>query len=134
MVLSRDNRAFVVSAMGYLMLSGMWLLAQGTLLTDDGDRAVGVHLFTVGFLTALIYGLGAHMLPRFTGNPIRSGPLAWAQLALLHGGLWILMAGAWADADSVAMAGGVLIWLTFAIQTARLWPVLWPRRASVENG
>lgn len=129
MMLSRDNRAFVVSAMGYLMLSGAWLLAHGTFLADDASRPVGVHLFTVGFLTSLIYGVGAHMLPRFTGNPIRSGALAWVQLALLHGGLWMLIAGAWTGANGAAAAGGALVWLTFVIQAARLWPVLWPRRA-----
>ena len=127
MMLSRDNRWFIASAMLYLMLSGAWLLSNGALVTDGALRPVGTHLFAVGFVLALIYCVGAHMLPRFTGNPIRSGGLSWAQLALLHAGVWAFVAGTAAGAHWFTAAGGLLVWISLGIFSVRVWPVLWPR-------
>lgn len=85
------------------------------------------HMMLLGFALMTIYGVGLHMLPRFTGNPVRPGALPWIQLALLHAGLWAFVAGAWAGADRLAAAGGGLLWLSLLIYSIRVLPVLWPR-------
>ncbi|OGA53753.1 MAG: hypothetical protein A3F74_05055 [Betaproteobacteria bacterium RIFCSPLOWO2_12_FULL_62_58] len=125
MMLSVDNRWFVSVAMVYFIASGAWLAWHGALVTDDELRAVGVHLFTAGFVQSLIYGLGAHMLPRFTGNPIRMGTWPWIQFCAIHGGLVVFAAGIVLPDTRVAVTGGVLMWLSFLIYAWRVWPVLW---------
>ena len=126
MLLSTDNRAFIVAAMVYLMLSGAWLLRSGALLTEGALRPVGAHLFTAGFVLSLIYGLGAHMLPRFTGNPIRMGAWPWAQFVALHAGIIVFCAGFALPGGRATLAGGVLMWLSLVIYAWRVGPVLWP--------
>jgi hypothetical protein len=128
-LLSADNRWFIASAMIHLFASGIWMLAHGAMVTGGAAGVVGMHLFAVGFVLSLIYGLGAHMLPRFTGNPIRVGALPWLQLALLCAGLWTLAAGSWAGIAPIVAAGGGLLWVSFLIYAVRILPVLWPARA-----
>lgn len=125
--LSTDNRFFAMASMVYLMLSGLGLIINGALLSDGPARPVALHLFTVGFVLSLIYALGAHMLPRFTGNPIRMGNWPWAQMGLLHAGLFGYVLGYLAGLHAVIVAGGGLIWLSLLIFFLRIWPVLWPK-------
>lgn len=127
MLLSADNRAFIAAAMIYLMLSGAWLLAQGSLVTGGALRPIGIHLFGAGFVLSLIYGLGSHMLPRFTGNPIRAGAWAWTQFFAIHAGIVVFSAGFALSSEHVALTGGILMWLSLSIYAWRVWPVLWPR-------
>ena len=129
MFLSRDNRWFVATSMAYLIASALWLAWQGTLIADPPLRIMGVHLFKAGFVLSLIYGLGAHMLPRFTGNPIATGRLPWIQLGTLNSGLPLFLFGAATGMRVAALAGGALIWLSFAVFAWRVWRVLWPRAA-----
>ncbi len=126
MLLSTDNRAFIVAAMIYLMLSGAWLLGSGALLAEGALRSVGVHLFAAGFVLSLIYGLGAHMLPRFTGNPIRMNAWPWAQFLALHAGIIIFSAGFALPGGHATLVGGILMWLSLLIYAWRVRPVLWP--------
>ena len=125
--LSTDNRFFAITSMMYLMLSGLGLVINGALLSDGPARPVALHLFTVGFVLSLIYALGAHMLPRFTGNPIRMGGWPWAQMGLLNVGLLGYVAGYLAGLHAVIVAGGGLIWLSLLVFILRIWPVLWPK-------
>jgi hypothetical protein len=69
-------------ALGRLIVSGFAMLAAGSLLAP-----APMHLYG-GFVLCLIYALGAHMLPRFTGRPIRGGAWSSAQLALFALRLW----------------------------------------------
>jgi len=127
MLLSVDNRFFIVTAMAYLIASGAWLLAQGMLVTDGALRPVGIHLFGAGFVLSLIYGLGAHMLPRFTGNPIMVGSWPQVQYGCLNLGIMLFIGGYWLASRWVIVAGGVLMWLSLLIFTLRVWLVLWRR-------
>ncbi|MFN7087744.1 MAG: glutaredoxin family protein [Burkholderiales bacterium] len=131
LLLSADNRLFIVTAMVYLIASGTWLLAHGMLLTGSTLRPVGIHLFGAGFVLSLIYGLGAHMLPRFTGNPIRVGAWPRAQYMCLNLGIMLFAGGHWLLARWAMIAGGALMWLSLLIYALRAWPVLW--RQDVET-
>ena len=125
--LSLDNRLFMLGAMIYLMLGGLGLVINGALLSDGPARPVALHLVTGGFMLMLVYGLGAHMLPRFTGNPILMGVWPWIQMGLVHAGLLAYSAGFLAGVYLVVIAGGALIWLSLLVFTVRIWPVLWPK-------
>lgn len=134
MILSRDNRAWLVAALAYLAAAAVVLAAQGSLLPDGPGRAGAVHLFVAGFAVFMIYGLGAHMLPRFTGNPIRVGAWPWVQFALGNAGLPLLAAGLWIGDRALALAGGVAFWAALAIFASRILPVLAVGAASPAGG
>jgi len=124
--LSVTSRAAILGAMAYMLLAGA-ALPFGGLLLEGPLRIAAVHLFGLGFLTLLVYGLGEHMLPRFTGAPIRLGGWSWSQQALLHLGLWAIVVGALGAWRSVIAIGGLLAWLSLLLFLFRLWPVLWGR-------
>ena len=85
------------------------------------DRAAGALLRPLhaelnlwGWTTLLIYGMAYHMLPRFTGRPLRWPGLAAVQSWLAIGSValvgagWIGMVNALPYAQSVLVAGGAL--------------------------
>ena len=108
----------------YLAVGGSALAFGGGIVGDVPWRAAAAHVFGLGFVAFMIFGLGEHMLPRFTGNPIRMGALAWTQQALAHAGLLLLGTGLFTGGSIEALAGGSAAWIAFALFAARLWPVL----------
>ena len=115
LLLGRDERLFALSAMIFLLASGITMLAAGSLLAP-----APMHLFG-GFVLCLIYALGAHMLPRFTGRPIRAGAWSHAQLVFADVGIATFALGS-------PLAGGALLWLSLALFTARIAPLLFVGR------
>jgi hypothetical protein len=61
------------------------------------------------------------------------GALAWVQQAAAHAGTLLLAGGLVASLRGIALAGGVLAWMAFALFAARLWPALWPRATAVPS-
>jgi hypothetical protein len=100
------------------------------------DRAAGAWLRPLhaglnlwGWVTLLIYGMAYHMLPRFTGQPLRRPGLAVVQSWLAIGGValvalgWVAVVGAVPGAQAVLVAGGalqVLAALLFALLIGEL--------------
>ncbi len=125
LLLSLDNRLFILGAVLCLMAGGSGLVINGSLLSDGPARPVAMHLVTIGFMLMLLYGLGAHMLPRFMSRPIRNGVWPWLQMGLVQLGLLGYVVGFWTARPVLVIAGGGLVWLSLAIFTWRLWPVLW---------
>ena len=115
--------AIVFSAV-YLAIAGAALVLGGGLDGEPPWRAAALHVYGLGFATFLVFGLGEHLLPRFTGAPIRGGALAWLQQAMAHAGIVLLTVGFVIDIGALALAGGALAWGAFAIFAARLAPVL----------
>jgi len=113
LLLGRDERLFALSALAWLLAAGAAMLAAGSLLAP-----APMHLFG-GFVLCLIYALGAHMLPRFTGRPVRGGAWSLAQLACADAGIASFALGA-------QLAGGSLLWTSLLVFALRLWPVLQP--------
>lgn len=130
MMLSTDNRWFVSTAMIYLVASGMWFAWHGAMIADGSNRGIGLHLFGAGFVQSLIYGLGGHMLPRFTGNPIRAGGFAWVQYGCINTGIALFMGSHWLESRWMLILGGLLMWLSLLMFALRLWPVLWRQHAN----
>jgi hypothetical protein len=96
-------------------------------------RAAALHVYGVGCVLFLIYGLESHMLPRFTGNPIVMGVWPWLQFAFAQLGLPLLCLGLWRQYTPLAAAGGLMLWLSMVLHATRLWPVLWPK-GDTEHG
>jgi glutaredoxin len=106
----------ICAAAAYLVLAGAAFLFEA--------RAAALHLFGQGFAGFFVFGFGEHLLPRFTGAPIRGGAAAWLQQGLAHAGLVLLSAGLAGGLRSLALAGGLLAWAALALFAARLAPLL----------
>jgi hypothetical protein len=122
--LGATSRWAIAAAALYLVLAGAGLVFGGGIAGDPPWRPVALHLYGLGFLGFAIFGLGEHMLPRFTGAPIRGGWLAWTQQGLVHAGIVLLAAGLELGVTSMALVGGLLAWSGLAVFAARLLPVL----------
>jgi hypothetical protein len=114
----------VVAAALYLALAGAALVFGDGIAGEAPWRAGALHIFGMGFAAFFVFGLGEHLLPRFTGAPIRGGAVAWLQQGLAHAGTILLAAGLYAGLTPLAIAGGALAWCAFALFAARLAPVL----------
>ena len=123
----------IVSAAGYLALAGAALVFGGGIAGDAPWRAAALHTFGLGFAAFIIFGLGEHLLPRFTGAPIRSGWLAWIQFGAAHAGVLLLVAGFAVDRRDLDLAGGVLAWSALALFATRIAPVLLHLAATDES-
>lgn len=127
MMLSRDNRLWIVCSMLYLLAAGAFVLGAGSLLPAGSARAAAPHVYGAGCLLFLVYGLESHMLPRFTGNPIVMGSWPWLQFVFAQLGLPLLCLGLWWQHTLLAAVGGLMLWLSFVLHAMRIWPVLWPK-------
>ncbi|MCC6196005.1 MAG: cbb3-type cytochrome c oxidase subunit I [Burkholderiales bacterium] len=123
------NRWFIAAALVYALLGG--LLGLAWLAVPDRLPAFTLrahaHLMLVGFIGMMIFGVGLHVLPRFTGRNLYSERLADWQFALVNAGL-VAMVGGWLGAlAAVARAGGALLWAGLAlfalnvVATVRPW-------------
>ncbi|MCC7081497.1 MAG: thioredoxin family protein [Burkholderiales bacterium] len=122
----------IVAAAFYLVLAGAALVLGDGIAGDAPWRAPAVHIYGLGFLVFFVFGLGEHLLPRFTGAPIRGGGVAWLQQALAHGGTILLSLGFLLAARPLAITGGVLAWSAFALFACRLAPVLRARNVDAQ--
>jgi hypothetical protein len=106
------NRLFILSALAYSLLGallGLVWLAHPGLIPGNVPRIHG-HLMLLGFVTMMIYGVGLHVLPRFSGRPLYSERLANVQLWLANLGLWAMVAGWFLWHNLTVSAGGLLAW------------------------
>ena len=56
-------------------------------------RPVHVHMNLLGFVTMMIYGVAYHVLPRFTGNPLRNRTAAGVHWWVSNVGLALMVVG-----------------------------------------
>lgn len=117
----------IFSSAAYLAVAGAALVFGGGIDGEAPWRAAALHVYGLGFAVFLVFGLGEHLLPRFTGAPIRGGAVAWLQQGAAHAGVVLLGIGFLVDLRALALAGGVLAWIAFALFAARLAPVLFIR-------
>ncbi len=113
----------------YALLGGRlgltWLASPG--LIPGRVLRAHAHLMLVGFVGMMIFGIGLHVLPRFTGRALYSERLADAHFALANLGLLALLAGWLGGVPVAATTGGLLLWLGFVafavnvIGTVRPW-------------
>jgi cbb3-type cytochrome oxidase subunit 1 len=78
---------FIKSALIYFMLAialGLYMAASGTIYPY---MPIHAHFNLLGWMSMMIYGVGYHILPRFSGRPIYSEKIAEWQFWLAHIGL-----------------------------------------------
>ena len=134
-------RRFIRSSLFWLgvgVVLGVWMAAWPAAVQY---RPAHMHANLLGFVSMMIFGVAYHVIPRFTGAPLRSEPLALAHVWIANGGLALMVAGWIARAHalgawrSLLVAGGLLsatgaflfiynIWRTL---DAAPHPVLGPR-------
>jgi nitric oxide reductase large subunit len=111
------NRWFIALALVYALAGGLvglaWLADPG-LLPGLALRA-HAHLMLVGFVGMMVFGVGLHVLPRFTGRDLFSERTADAQFWAANVGLVAMVSGWFASAPWLATAGAALLWLAFAL-------------------
>ena len=113
----KRNRLFITLALAYALLGGLvalaWLAWPG-LIPGNVPRLHG-HVMLLGFMAMMIYGVGLHVLPRFSGRPLFSERLANTQLWVSNLGLWLMAAG-WLLLDNRLVGlGGLLSWTGIAM-------------------
>lgn len=108
-------KAFLKSSLAWLALGVTLGGAMAAYPPWIVYRPVHVHMNLLGFVTMMIYGVAYHVIPRFTGHPLHSRPIAVAQWWLANVGLAVMAVGftlrARGGIDTATMvlgAGGVL--------------------------
>jgi cbb3-type cytochrome oxidase subunit 1 len=105
----------------FIRSSLVWLgvgVVLGLWLTLDAGAAVyrpaHMHANLLGFVSMMIFGVAYHVLPRFSGTPLRSRRVALVHVFVANAGLAMMMAGwllrlTWpAVTPSLLAVGGVL--------------------------
>ncbi len=123
------NRLFVAMALVYALAGGLVGLAWSTLpgrLSPYALRA-HAHFMLVGFVGMMIFGVGLHVLPRFSGRPLYSERLADLQFVVTNAGLLIACTAWLAGFPTVVPIGGAGLWIGFilfavnVVLTVRPW-------------
>jgi cbb3-type cytochrome oxidase subunit 1 len=71
-------------------------------------RPAHAHANLLGFVSMMIFGVAYHVVPRFTGAPLRSRRLPVVHLWLANAGLTLLVAG-WTARVFVPVAGNAAV-------------------------
>jgi len=93
-------------------------------------RPVHMHMTLLGFVTMMIYGVGYHVLPRFSGSPLWSRRLAGIHVWASNAGLALMCIGfslrvqtesSQTTAGMILGAGGVLSAIGAYLFAFNLW-------------
>jgi len=126
------NRLFVLVALAYALVGGLVGLAWATFPSALSPYAplAHAHLMLVGFVGMMIFGIGLHVLPRFSGRPLYSERLADVQFALTNAGLITMCIGWLARISRIVPVGGAGIWIGLLLFTANVVLTIrpWARR------
>jgi hypothetical protein len=76
--------------LGVGVLLGLWLTLDGRAVIY---RPAHMHANLLGFVSMMIFGVAYHVLPRFSGAPLRSRTAANAHFWLANAGLAAMVAG-----------------------------------------
>lgn len=127
----------------FIRSSLLWLgagVVLGVWMTLDPAAAIyrpaHMHANLLGFVSMMIFGVAYHVVPRFTGNPLRSRSVAgvhvWvanAGLVLMVGG-WLLRASAPALSRAALIVGGIASAAGAFLFIGNIWLTLEPRRTA----
>jgi cbb3-type cytochrome oxidase subunit 1 len=110
LAMRRRNRLYVTISLIYAMIGGL----VGIIRLADPELIPGnvllihAHIMLLGFVLMMIYGVGLHVIPRFSGYPLRSERLADIQFWCANIGLPLMVAGWLSLTRWVVAVGGVL--------------------------
>jgi len=107
-------RRFIRSSLAWLgvgVLIGVWMAVDpGAIIY----RPAHMHANLLGFVSMMIFGVAYHVVPRFTGHPLRSKRAGLVHLVVANVGLagmvagFLLRAHVPAPARVILITGGVL--------------------------
>lgn len=112
----RRNRWFIAAALVWGLLGAALALAgviAPGVIPGDLLRA-HLHLMMLGFVGQMIFGVGLHVLPRFSGHLLFSERVADLQFVLVNLGLPAMLAGWLGAGPRWVQAGGIAVWLALA--------------------
>lgn len=102
---------FIRCAMIYFLLA----LLLGIMMSVTGPAypimQIHVHFNLLGWMSMMVYGVGYHILPRFSGRPLWSESLSTAQLWLANIGLVGMAIGWWYK----SVSDSIIVLLVFSI-------------------
>jgi uncharacterized protein involved in response to NO len=102
-----------------------WLYGGASAVAVEAVRLhAAIQLF--GFFGTLIVGVAHHLLPRFTGRPVRQTRLTPWLAALLAAAVALRAAGAWADSAGALAVAAAVHATAFATFGAWVWRTLGP--------
>ncbi|MEK6717909.1 MAG: cbb3-type cytochrome c oxidase subunit I [candidate division NC10 bacterium] len=110
--MDRINVWFVRASLVYLLVGtflGLLIAVQPSLVVQL--RIAHVHLNLAGFMTMMIFGVGHHIFPRFSGRPLYSRRLVTATFWLGNVGVVGLTLGFVLGVPGVVTAFGVMAFL-----------------------
>lgn len=111
------NRLFITLGLAYGLAGGLLALirlAAPGLIPGNVPRAHG-HLMLLGFFLMVIYGIGLHVLPRFSGTSLYSERMADAQLYFANLGLPLMVAGWLSFQNWLVAVGGLFTYAAIAL-------------------
>lgn len=132
--MDRYARCFVKGGLIYLGIG----VVLGVMMAVHGDWTsllgrVHNHVNLVGFVSFMIFGVGYHILPRFTGRPLHNAKLADLHLWLANIGLigmsvfWILDAGFERYAfELLAVLCSIILGTSMVVFIYNMWKSLIP--------
>ncbi len=85
--MDRFARNFIGMSIVYLFIASIFGVAMLVYPPMTGLKFVHSHLNLLGWVSMMIYGVGYHILPRFTGRPLKSPKMAETQFWLANIGL-----------------------------------------------
>lgn len=110
--MDRINVWFVRASLAYFLVGtflGLLIAVHPRLLGQF--RTAHVHLNLAGFMTMMIFGVGHHIFPRFSGRPLYSHRLVHATFWLGNAGVLGLTLGFVLEAPTVVASFGMIMFL-----------------------
>jgi cbb3-type cytochrome oxidase subunit 1 len=86
-------KAFLRSSVAWLAAGVTLGVAMGVHAPWSIYRTAHLHMLLLGFVAQMIFGVAYHVIPRFTGNPLRSPRAAGAHWWVTNIGLAAMVAG-----------------------------------------
>ena len=127
-------RAFLKSSLAWLALGVTLGVAMAAHPVWTVYRTSHMHMLLLGFVTMMIYGVGYHVVPRFTGSPLHRPRVAGWHWWLANIGLALMAIGFGLRAHDAHLAtpvlatGGILSALGAYIFVYLLWRTLDAKR------
>ena len=120
-------KGFVRSSLVWLGVGaalGLWMIFDPGVLAY---RPAHMHANLLGFVSMMIFGVAYHILPRFTGRPLRSRRAAMIHLVLANMGVGLMVAGfitrvSHAGVGTLLLqAGGISSTIGIALFITNIW-------------
>jgi hypothetical protein len=116
------TRWYIKLALAYFLAAlaaGVWQAAGGPLWLTP----VYIHLFVVGWITGMIFGVAYWMFPKYSkDSPRGSDWIAVATFGLLHTGLWLRVVGEARSSGELLVVAALFQWLAGTGFIVTTWP------------